>query len=83
MPGLEVKPVPHDAARLRRDAQLFRLREVLDRAGDAREAAQHAVWVAEMRIKDLEAQVEHLAGCSAVDPAELTWLRQRAEGLAR
>ena len=64
LPGLEVKPVPHDAARLRRDAQVLRLREVLDRAGDARESAQHAVWVAEMRIKDLEAQVEHLAGCS-------------------
>ncbi len=75
--------MPHDAARLRRDAQVLRLREALDRVGDARESAQHAVWVAETRVKDLEAQVEQLAACCAVDPAELTWLRQRAEALAR
>ena len=83
MPGLEVKPMPHDAARLRRDAQVLRLREVLDHVGDARESAQRAVGVGEARIKDLEAQVEHLAARCVVDPAELTWLRERAEALAR
>lgn len=74
--------MPHDAARLRREAHVLRLREALDDLDDARESAQRAVWMA-ARIKDLEAEVEHLARRGVAETSELAWLRQRAETLAR
>ena len=74
--------MPHDAARLRCAAQVLRLREALDVLVEARQAAEHADWMP-ARIKELEAAVEQLAGQCDADAAELTWLRYRAETLAR
>jgi hypothetical protein len=74
--------MPHDPARLRREAQVMRLREALDDAGNTSEANhQRAVWMAE-RVEALEVEVEELAGRCAADTAEVAWLRQRAETLA-
>lgn len=70
--------MPYDAASLRREAQILRLREALDDLGDVRESAERMA----VRIKDLEAEVEHLAARCVADTAEVTWLRQRAETLA-
>jgi hypothetical protein len=81
--------MPPDPARLRREAQVLRLREALDDAGNTREAAQRAVWMARgsrlsncswsrRRGKGLRGRMAELDGCLGAEHAGprlqmLTW----------
>jgi hypothetical protein len=66
-----VTEAPHDPRRLRREAQLLRLREALDATEEALAAREHAEWLAQ-RVAALEA---------ALDETHVVWLRQRVAAL--